>query len=164
MTIHDSETDDGAMQHSLRGNRHFAGWPDASPDDSLWPRIVAARGRQLTKRRRFKFISGGTAVAATALISIWWSVAQVGPRPDSDPLASLRQQSQELEREWQALADTSSLQASGFARLQGVDHALQRAYDRNADSDELATLWAQRTLILQRLVSRARDPEAVATI
>ncbi|MEO8459183.1 MAG: hypothetical protein ABI451_01530 [Dokdonella sp.] len=142
----------------------FTTWPDVSPDDSLWPRIVAARGRQLTKRRRYKFISGSAAVAAVAMIAIWWSSIQVGPLSESDPLASVREQSQELEREWQALADTSSLQASGFARLQGVDHALQRAYDRNADSDELAALWAQRTLILQRLVSRARDPEGVATI
>ena len=164
MTMHASQTDFGTAQDPLRALRSSSAWPDTEPGESLWPRIVAARSRQLTQRRQRKFVAGSAAMLAALLIAVWWPEATMSPLAEANRLVDWQQQSHELEREWSLLATTASVQASGFARLQGVDHALQRAYDRNAASDELATLWAQRSLTLRRLISKLRDPEAPVNI
>ena len=142
-------------------HRVLAELPEFAPDDALWPRIAAAHAKAsnvpvMRPRRRWPF-----AVAAAAAIAI--VAVAVGPRVDRAPrLSEGQRESQTLEREWQALAPATA-QPAKLARLHVIDATLQSAYDRGAQTNELAPLWKERNDALRGLILAARS-DAVTRI
>jgi hypothetical protein len=78
------------------------------------------------------------------------------PRTTTESIALEGQrESQALENEWRALAPASARPTSDIARLYLIDAALQAAYDRGAEADELQPLWKQRNEALRGLILTA---------
>jgi hypothetical protein len=101
------------------------------------------------------------AIAATVAVAIGAAtivpLMQRGSGLTMSPgLAEGQRESQTLEREWQALSPASARPAAGLARLHVIDTALQSAYDRGAQADELQPLWKQRNDALRGLILSVR--------
>jgi len=127
--------------------------PVFAPDPALWPRVLAAQQRRVRLRR---LRSGGFAVAAAAAVC---AIALGLPRPLPPPqqaLAATQQESQQLESQWHRLL-VSGGPATGLSRLRSIDAALQAAYDRGAEAEELAPLWQQRNQALRGLIARVQE-------
>lgn len=126
--------------------------PVFTPDQDLWSRIVAAKAsRRAAPNPRYRL----TAFAAAAAIVV--AAILMLPRTKTDSAAVEGQrESQALEREWQALAPVSRPVAP-LAQLHMIDAALQAAYDRGAQADELQPLWMQRNEALRGLILTARN-------
>jgi hypothetical protein len=133
--------------------------PVFEPDAGLWPRIVAAHAAAKAPRRRpARWLVGAAAAAAVVAMLI-----AVTPRaPVESALAESQRESQSLEREWQALAPATA-QPAKLARLHVIDATLQSAYDRGAQTNELAPLWKERNDALRGLILAARS-DAVTRI
>lgn len=120
--------------------------PDFEPPADLWNRIASQHRRR--QRRRSAVAASVFAVAASLLVvvsTVGWQPAATAPE---DAVVSLRREAMQLEQQLLGRRDV----AFDFARLRPVDDALQRAYDRRASDDELLSLWAERTRLLQVLV------------
>jgi hypothetical protein len=116
--------------------------PVFAPDADLWPRIRAAHAGTAARDRRPR-----RWVAAILLL----------PRTAPEPgFLEGQRESQTLEREWQALLPATARPASDLARLHMIDTALQSAYDRGAQADELQPLWRQRNEALRGLIINTR--------
>ena len=125
--------------------------PEFSADADLWPRIVAARAQQQPVRRRYRWFAVAAAAAVIA------GVVLILPRTGTESIALEGQrESQALENEWRALAPASTRSTADMARLYLIDAALQAAYDRGAEADELQPLWKQRNEALRGLILTAR--------
>jgi len=125
--------------------------PEFSADADLWPRIVAAHAQQQPVRRRYRWIAVAAAAAAIA------GVVLMLPRTGTESIALEGQrESQALENEWRALGPASARPTADIARLYLIDAALQSAYDRGAEADELQPLWKQRNEALRGLILTAR--------
>lgn len=125
--------------------------PDFSPDADLWPRIVAAHAKRQPARRRYRWFAVAAAAAVVA------GVILTLPRTKTESIALEGQrESQALESEWRALAPASVRPTGDIARLYLIDAALQAAYDRGAQADELQPLWKQRNEALRGLILTAR--------
>lgn len=133
--------------------------PVFAPDADLWSRIAAAHANAQTSRRaRLPFHRWAGIAAAAAAIVV--TVLVTGPRLRTEPsLAEGQRESQTLEREWQALTPAATRPAAGLARLHMIDAALQAAYDRGAQADELQPLWKQRNEALRGLILIASTDE-----
>ncbi len=129
--------------------------PVFEPDPALWSRIAQ------THLRRRRWRQYGMAAAATVLIGVG---AALLPRPSTGPeaprWAEAQHESQVLEAEWRRLADGGRPTTVGLTRLRSIDGALQAAYDRGADADEIAPLWQQRNAALRDLIVRFQDASA----
>lgn len=123
--------------------------PEFDPAPDLWTRIEHRHAR----RRRARW-AGGVGVAAALLLAVA-AVRIPGSVADVDPLVQQRLETLQLEQDWQALVHDGS--ASGFAQLRPLDVALQQAYDRHADGDELSQLWTQRNQRLRELIRSHQD-------
>lgn len=133
----------------------LADLPVFAPDAQLWPRIVAAHTRKRTEHPRRRRIAGAVIAAAAAAAVI--AAIVVAPRGSVDPPAlAAQRESQALEREWQSLTPVATRPAAGLARLHVIDAALQSAYDRGAEADEIGPLWKQRNDALRGLILTAR--------
>lgn len=128
--------------------------PVFEPDPRLWSRIAAAHLR----RRRARQWS--LAAAATVLLGIAAALLVRPAAPGGPGWAEAQRESQALEAEWRRLADGGRPSAVGLTRLRSIDTALQAAYDRGADADELVPLWKQRNDALRGLIVRFRDANA----
>ena len=127
--------------------------PVFNPGPALWSRVVAARQRQLRRRR------GGFALAAAAAIG---AIAMLLPRPLpplQQDIASGQRESRALESEWQHLAPPPQGIATDLTHLRVIDAVLQAAYDHGAAAEEVAPLWRERNQALRGLITRARSPE-----
>jgi len=125
--------------------------PEFSADADLWPRIVAAHAQRQPVRRRYRWIAVAAAAAVIA------GVVLTLPRTGTESIALEGQrESQALENEWRALAPASARPTADIARLYLIDAALQSAYDRGAEADELQPLWKQRNEALRGLILTAR--------
>ncbi len=125
--------------------------PEFSADADLWPRIVAAHTQRQPVRRRYRWIAVAAAAAVVA------GVVLTLPRTRTQSIALEGQrESQALESEWHALAPASTRPTVDIARLYLIDAALQAAYDRGAEADELRPLWKQRNEALRGLILTAR--------
>lgn len=125
--------------------------PVFAPDAELWPRIVAAHARRKAMPRPRRWIAVA-AVAAAAVVAIVTVPQLTGTKP-GEPLAIEGQrESQALESEWRALTPVSARPSVDLARLRVIDAALQSAYDRGADRDELTPLWKERNEALRGLI------------
>jgi hypothetical protein len=125
--------------------------PEFSADADLWPRIVAAHAQQQPVRRRYRWVAVAAAAAVIA------GVVLMLPRTGTESIALEGQrESQALENEWRALAPASARPTADIARLYLIDAALQSAYDRGAEADELQPLWKQRNEALRGLILTAR--------
>lgn len=130
--------------------------PVFAPDAELWPRIVAAHAKQKAMRRKPRWIAFAAA-AAVVVAAILIAVPRLTATRPGEPLAVEGQrESQALEREWHALTPVSAQPSVDLARLRVIDAALQAAYDRGADTDELAPLWKQRNEALRGLILTAQ--------
>jgi hypothetical protein len=133
----------------------LADLPAFEPDAQLWPRIVAAHARRRDERPRRRWLAGAGIAAAAAAVVI--AALVVAPRRNIDsPSIAAQRESQALEREWQSLPAAGSRPAADLARLHVIDTALQSAYDRGAEADELGSLWKQRNDALRGLILTAR--------
>lgn len=127
--------------------------PEFVPDATLWPRIVAARQRHVSRRRwRIAGALGGTVAAALAVVVFIPSLRSPAPIERSTML----DQSRALEDEWTRLAG-GQMPAIGTTHLRAIDDQLQAAYDRGAGMDELSPLWQQRNRALRGLIDGLRD-------
>ena len=125
--------------------------PEFSAAADLWPRIVAAHAQQQPVRRRYRWVAVAAAAAVIA------GVVLTLPRTGTESIALEGQrESQALENEWRALAPASARPTADIARLYLIDAALQSAYDRGAEADELQPLWKQRNEALRGLILTAR--------
>lgn len=122
----------------------------------LWPRIRAEHER----RQRARGLRRLTAIAAAAAVVAAVIVAVPRPQPDAQ-LVEGQSESRTLEREWQALPSAAARPAAGLARLHMIDAALQAAYDRGAEADELSPLWRQRNEALRGLILSARTESVI---
>lgn len=125
--------------------------PEFSAGADLWPRIVAAHAKGQPARRRYRWVAIAAAAAVVA------GVILTTPRTRTESIALEGQrESQALENEWRALAPASARPTADIARLYLIDAALQAAYDRGAQADELQPLWKQRNEALRGLILTAR--------
>lgn len=128
--------------------------PVFEPDPALWPRIRAAQQRRMRMQR---LRNGGFSIAAAAAVCV---IVLGLPRPlppEQQMLAATQRESQALEGEWHRLVVPASQTAPvGLSRLRSIDAALQAAYDRGAEADELAPLWQQRNQALRGLIARVQ--------
>jgi len=130
------------------------------PAADLWPRIAAAhrtRQRRRRMRRLAAFAIGlSTAFAAAVLLPGWFA----------QPAAAVDWQAraQALEMQLSASPTLSDASNAGVldAELARVDIALQAAYDRGAQANELIPLWKQRSELLSALLA-ARQQQLTLT-
>jgi hypothetical protein len=140
--------------------------PVFAPNAGLWSRIEAAHRAQ-AKTQRWRL--GGLAAAAAVLGGIGvLMLPHTLPTLSQDILAGQRE-SQALEGEWRQLVGSAHPTLGTTAQLRVIDAELQAAYDRGAQTDELAPLWQERNRALRGLISRfqdggARDALAVTRI
>lgn len=140
--------------------------PEFAPDAGLWSRIEAAQRAQV-KTQRWRM--GGLAAAAAVLGGIGvLLLPHALPTLSQDMLAGQRE-SQALEDEWRQLVGSTHPALGITSQLRVIDAELQAAYDRGAQTDELAPLWQERNRALRGLISRfqdggARDALAVTRI
>ena len=131
----------------------LADLPVFAPDAQLWPRIVAAHAGTRAGHPRRRWIAGAAVAAAAAVIVAIVAVPRQNVEP---PALAAQRESQALEREWQSLTPAASRPAADLARLHVIDAALQSAYDRGAEADEIGPLWKQRNDALRGLILTAR--------
>lgn len=132
--------------------------PEFGANPDLWSRIVAAHAKQRPAPRRYRWIAVAAAAAVVA------GVILTLPRTKTETVALEGQrESQALENEWRALAPASARPTGDIARLYLIDAALQAAYDRGAQADELQPLWKQRNEALRGLILTA-STDAVTRI
>jgi len=135
--------------------------PEFEPSAGLWPRIEAARLRELSRRRNRRVGYLGAAIAATL------AAVMLLPRPTIDRAASdpsWEREAQTLEQEWRGLDRAAPRDLAARAELRLIDQELQAAYDRGAGSDELAPLWQRRSETLRGLIATYRTDYAVTRI
>jgi hypothetical protein len=134
--------------------------PEFAPDADLWSRIAAAHASASTPRRNARprwYRWAGIAAAAAAIVV---TALVTGPRLQTGPaLVEGQRESETLEHEWQTMTPSAARPAAGLARLHMIDTALQAAYDRGAQPDELQPLWKQRNEALRGLILIARTDE-----
>lgn len=107
--------------------------PDAPLPDHLWPRLNAARGRRLRRRR----VGVAAAMVATvAAVSLPWLLRDDATAPTAATVAAT------------VPAPPQAPHADTTAQLRALDRALQAGYERNASDAELAPLWAARARLL----------------
>lgn len=124
--------------------------PVFEPDPALWSRIAQAHRQQRQARRL------GIAIAATVLLGLGAAfLLQPAPAPEAG-WADMQRESQKLETEWRQLAEAEQPATVGIARVRSIDGALQAAYDRNAQADEIVPLWQQRNAALRDLIEQVR--------
>lgn len=125
--------------------------PVFAPSSDLWPRIAAAHvSSRRTRRPRYQW------AAIAAAVAVMVGAVMLVPRAQrGSVLTEGQRESQTLEREWQAISPAGSRPAA-VARLHVIDTALQSAYDRGAQADELQPLWKQRNDALRGLILTAR--------
>jgi len=132
----------------------LADLPVFAPDAALWSRIAAAHAKRNATPRPRRWIALAAAAAVVAAIV---AVPKFTGTKPGEPLAVEGQrESQALEREWHSLTPVSARPSVDVARLRIIDAALQSAYDRGADSDELAPLWKERNEALRGLILTAQ--------
>ena len=134
------ETDPMHNDNNDRLRRHLEALPEAPLPDALWPRVAAARRRQVARRRLV--LCGGVAVALALLVlpprlgdfglpatgdpGIANDIASTGDMPARAPVAS-----------------------DPDARLRILDRELQAAYRRGSDASAIAQLWEARDALLR---------------
>jgi hypothetical protein len=129
--------------------------PVFAPGAELWPRIAAAHAMsRRVQRPRYRWAAIAAAVAVMIGGVMIVPLTQRGS--EGQGLTEGQRESRTLEREWQALSPASSRPAAGLARLHVIDTALQSAYDRGAQADELQPLWKQRNDALRGLILSTR--------
>lgn len=91
-------------------------------------------------------------------VANWLPVKSVA----EDVLAVQRREALQLEQDWQTLVRDDA--ANGYVQLRPVDYALQQAYDRHADRDELVQLWSERSRVLRELIRHRQSGSGPITI
>ena len=129
----------------------LAALPEFAPSADLWPRIAAAHAKRRAPRP-YRWI-GAVAAAAAVVVA---AIVFVPRAPNEAGVVEGQSESQKLEHEWQSLGVATSRPAAGLARLHMIDAALQSAYDRGAQAEELKPLWKQRNDALRGLILTAQ--------
>jgi|GEM_PF-775514 hypothetical protein len=124
------------------------------PDARLWPRIVAAQSRRSRMRRWSIAASGALAAAIVGTVALSGGLPGFASR--SQALLDGPQESQRLEAQWHELASADPPGAGALTRLRSIDSALQAAYDRGAQAEEVSPLWRQRNQALRGLITQIR--------
>lgn len=132
----------------------LADLPVFAPDAALWSRIAAAHAKRNATPRPRHWIA--LAAAAAVVAAIVAAPKLIGTKPGEPLAVEGQRESQALEREWHSLTPVSARPSVDVARLRIIDAALQSAYDRGADSDELAPLWKERNEALRGLILTAQ--------
>ena len=133
--------------------------PEFEPPAELWSRIERHHGH----RRRQRIVRRSLAATSLAVVIAFGAVAWRSPPPTiEDAVAQQRREALQLEQDWQALVRDDA--ASGYVQLRPVDHALQQAYDRHAERDELAQLWSERSRVLRELIRHRQGNAGPITI
>jgi hypothetical protein len=128
--------------------RHLAELPEVAPDESLWPRLQAARvaGRGTPRTRRPAW--AWAAVAAAMIMAVVLVSALRAPVADPDARAVAGAM---------PLAEVApvAVRAPVDAGLLQIDADIERAYARGADAADVAELWATRQRVALSLDSAA---------
>jgi len=131
--------------------------PAFDPPDALWDRVVARRSAHV-RRARVRAVAL-TSVAALALV-VGWRFAVRAPIDElaNDPQARSGALETELASVRAGSAAPGATVRDVEARLARVDDALQSAYDRHAQHDELARLWRERSELEAALLAAYQRP------
>jgi hypothetical protein len=136
--------------------------PEFDPPAHLWVRIDAAVVAR-KRRRTWAAIAASGAIAASVAFALLMVRPVAAPSPDG--LVTLRSESQHLENQ---LSSTSLVHSSATLgtelELQRVESALQFAYDRGADTQELAPLWRRRVDLLAVLLQLQQPDQQLSQI
>lgn len=133
---------------------HLPTPPTFVPSADLWPRIAAAHSAR-RQRRRLQRVGAGVAIVLIAAVAILLPMAAQKNAASIDWQA----RAQALEIELNALTklhmngESSAVAFDAEAELSNVDGALQSAYDRGAQKEELAQLWKKRSELLGVLLA-----------
>jgi hypothetical protein len=141
---------------------HLPTPPTFVPAADLWPRIAAAYNAR-RQRRRMQRVGAAVAIMVIAVALVVLPVAS----PKTAASIDWQARAQALEIELNALArlhanGESAVAFDVEAELANVDGALQSAYDRGAQKEELAQLWKKRSAILSVLLA-ARQQQLTLT-
>lgn len=128
------------QDHEAHARRYLASLPEPPVPAGLGDRIRRARARRLRAR------TGGVVVVVFGALGLALMVP-AGLAPDGDGRARL------------APAPVHPMPGDDADRLRtvhAIDRALQAAYDRNADDDELEPLWRARAALVDREAAPGR--------
>lgn len=132
------------MDKTPEGIRQALGhMPEPVPPDSLWPRLLLRRRRQVRRRRVLAGLaSTGMVAAFIALLARPGWIPEPTPPPATPPAQ---------------VAAGNQLDA----QLRAIDRALQVAYDRGASDSEVAPMWeARQDLLAANGSARVRATDA----
>ncbi len=130
-----------------------AALPVFEPDAALWGRIVAARRRQVVRRRVGAFAGLAASVAVGVVATM---LAMPVHQDGAGSRRTAQDESRVLEEEWAKLVSGGTA-AQGTDRVRAIDAALQAVYDRGGSDEETAPLWSQRNRALRALIATGRD-------
>lgn len=143
--------------------RPLAPAPASEPSADLWARIAQTHLARRSRRRRQRFAGAGLLMLVGMTVFI--ATAQLPRVTDTDWQA----RAQALEIELHAHAATAAGADNAVAletetELVRLDSALQAAYDRGAQKNELVPLWKQRSELLTTLLDARRQKVSVTLI
>jgi hypothetical protein len=144
--------------------RRLAAVPEFDPPAWLDARVHASLARPVARRRAWLPVAAvAAAIVALAATLLWRPQVPQGDTHETAWVARSRGLEQALARVRPA-SEAPDGAAALEADLARVDRALQAAYDRGADTRELAPLWQQRTDTLDSLVTAYRSRDGVVRI
>ena len=137
--------------------------PASEPSADLWPRIAQAHLARRSQRRRQRFAGAGLLMLAGVTVFI---IASQQPRvADTDWQARAQALEIELHTHPMTAAGTDNpIAREAESELVRLDSALQAAYDRGAQKNELVPLWKQRSELLTTLLDARRQRVSVTLI
>lgn len=128
------------QDHEPRARRYLASLPEPSVPGALGDRIRHARASRMRTR------AGGVAVALLGALGLVLMMP-AGLAPNDDARTRV------------APAPVHPVPGDDADRLRtvhAIDRALQAAYDRNADDDEIEPLWRARAALVDRAAALGR--------
>jgi hypothetical protein len=137
--------------------------PASEPSADLWSRIAQAHLARRSRRRRQRFAGAGLLM----LVGVTAFIAAVQLPRVSDTDWQARAQALEIElhaHSMTAAGADNPVALETETELVRLDSALQAAYDRGAQENELVTLWKQRSELLTTLLDARRQKVSVTLI
>jgi hypothetical protein len=141
----------------------LASAPASEPSADLWSRIAQAHLARRSRQRRQRLAGAGLLMLVA--VTVFIAAAQLPRVSDTDWQA--RAQALEIELHTQTMTAAGAdnpVALEAETELVRLDSALQAAYDRGAQKNELVPLWKQRSELLTTLLDARRQRVSVTLI
>jgi hypothetical protein len=138
--------------------------PASEPSADLWSRIAQAHLARRSRRRRQRLAGTGLLMLLVG-VTVFIAAAKLPRVTDTDWQA--RAQALEIELHTHAVTaggTDNPVALEAETELVRLDSALQAAYDRGAQKNELVPLWKQRSELLTTLLDARRQKVSVTLI